>query len=765
MTKITREDALEYHRLKGKPGKIAVVPTKPMDTQRDLSLAYTPGVAVPVLEIEKDPEMAYEYTSKGNLVAVISNGTAILGLGDRGALAGKPVMEGKGVLFKKFADVDVFDIEVNSHDPDEIIKVVAAISPTFGGINLEDIKAPECFYIEEELKKMLDIPVFHDDQHGTAIISSAGLANALEIAGKKHSDIRIVISGAGASAISCAELAIRWGVKRENIMLCDSKGVVYKGRTEGMNKYKERFVVETDARTLADALHGADVFYGLSVANVMTPEMVKSMAKDPIVFAMANPDPEINPDLAKSVRKDLIIATGRSDYMNQINNVLGFPFIFRGALDVRARAINEEMKFAASQSLAALTKEDVPDSVLRAYGVDSLKFGREYIIPKPLDPRVLLWEAPAVAEAAMKTGIARKQIDIDRYREQLAIRLGRGEQVRYFFQNKARASGGTKRVAFAEGEEPKVIRAAYQIKEEGIATPILIGRPGVIQKRIDELGLACCPEVVDPSDFAKQDQYAQAYSELRGRMGVTLAIASRRVREVNILGSMMVKMGDADAFVSGLTYDYPDVIRPALRIHHTAPGVARAAGVYIMIVDDRVYLFTDATVNIDPSAEDLVEIACLAADFAKQLEIEPRVAFLSFSNFGSTPHPLSEKVQKAVALTKARRPDLVVDGEMQADTAVVPEIVDERYPFSTVKDANVLVFPSLESANIAYKLLARLGNAKAIGPILLGMGAPVHVLQTGDDVNAIVQIASVAVMDAMGRGSTLTKKAPAKKKK
>jgi malate dehydrogenase (oxaloacetate-decarboxylating)(NADP+) len=765
MTKITREDALEYHRLKGKPGKIAVVPTKPMDTQRDLSLAYTPGVAVPVLEIEKDPELAYEYTSKGNLVAVISNGTAILGLGDRGALAGKPVMEGKGVLFKKFADVDVFDIEVDSHDPDEIIRIVAAISPTFGGINLEDIKAPECFYIEEELKKMLDIPVFHDDQHGTAIISSAGLANALEIAGKKHGDIRIVISGAGASAISCAELAIRWGVKRENIMLCDSKGVVYKGRVEGMNKYKERFVVDTDARTLADALRGADVFYGLSVANVMTPDMVKSMAKDPIVFAMANPDPEINPDLAKSVRKDLIIATGRSDYTNQINNVLGFPFIFRGALDVRARAINEEMKLAASQSLAALTKEDVPDSVLRAYGVDSLKFGREYIIPKPLDPRVLLWEAPAVAEAAMKTGIARKSVDIDEYREQLAIRQGKGEQVRYFFQNKARASGGTKRVAFAEGEEPKIIRAAYQIKEEGIATPILIGRPEVIQKHIQELGLACCPDVVDPSNVAKLEQYSQSYQELRGRKGVTRAIACRRVREINIFGSMMVKMGDADAFISGLTYDYPDVIRPALRIHHTAPGAARAAGVYIMIVDDRVYLFTDATVNIDPTAEDLAEIACLAADYAKQLEIEPRVAFLSFSNFGSSPHPLSEKVRKAVALTKARRPDLVVDGEMQADTAVVSEIVEERYPFSTVKDANVLVFPSLESANIAYKLLARLGNAKAIGPILLGMGAPVHVLQTGDDVNAIVQIASVAVMDAMGRGSVAAKKAPAKKKK
>ncbi len=764
MSKITREDALEYHHLKGKPGKIEVVPTKPMDTQRDLGLAYTPGVAEPVLEIEKNPEDAYEYTSKGNLVAVITNGTAILGLGDRGALASKPVMEGKGVLFKKFADIDVFDIEVNSHDPDEIIKVVAAISPTFGGINLEDIKAPECFYIEETLKGMLDIPVFHDDQHGTAIISSAGLANALEVVGKKHSDIRIVISGAGAAAISCAELAIRWGVKRENIMLCDSKGVVYKGRTD-LNKYKQRFALDTDARTLADAVRGADVFYGLSVANVMTPEMVKSMAKDPVLFAMANPDPEIKYELAKAARKDVIIATGRSDYPNQVNNVLGFPFIFRGALDVRARSINDDMKFAASKALAALAKEDVPDSVLRAYGVDSMKFGREYIIPKPLDPRVLLWEAPAVAEMAMKTGVARKKIDIDEYRQQLAYRQGKGEQVRYFFQNKARASGGTKRVAFAEGEESKVIRAAYQVKEEGIATPILIGRPDIIQKRIQELGLACCADVVDPSNFAKHEQYAQAYQSLRGRKGVTLAIASRRVREINILGSMMVKMGDADAFVSGLTYDYPDVIRPALRIHHTAKGAARAAGVYIMIVDDRVYLFTDATVNIDPTADDLSEIACLAADYAKQLDIEPRVAFLSFSNFGSTPHPLSEKVQKAVALTKARRPDLMVDGEMQADTAVEPEIVEERYPFSTVKDANVLVFPSLESANIAYKLLNRLGNAKAIGPILLGMGAPVHVLQTGDDVNAIVQIASVAVMDAMGRaGNGKVAKKPAAKK-
>ena len=756
MAKFTREDALEYHRLKGMPGKVAIVPTKPMDTQRDLSLAYSPGVAEPVLEIEKNPEDAYEYTSKGNLVAVVSNGTAILGLGDRGALAGKPVMEGKGVLFKKFADIDVFDIEVNSHDPDEIIKVVAAISPTFGGINLEDIKAPECFYIEEELKKMLDIPVFHDDQHGTAIISAAALANALEIVGKNHSDIRIVISGAGASAISCAELAIRWGVKRENIMLCDSRGVVYKGRAEGMNKYKERFAGDTDARTLADALRGADVFYGLSVANVMTPEMVKSMAEDPIVFAMANPDPEIKPELAQEARKDVIIATGRSDYSNQVNNVLGFPFIFRGALDVRARAINEEMKFAASQALAALTKEDVPDSVLRAYGMDNLKFGREYIIPKPLDPRVLLWEAPAVAEMGMKTGAARKNIDIDEYRQQLAYRQGKGEQVRYFFRNKARSSGGTKRVVFAEGEEQKVIRAAYQIKEEKIATPILIGHPHVIEQQLQLLGLDYKPEIVDPTSFADASKYALAYYELRNRKGMTMNDAIKKIREPNILGSMMVKLGAADAFVSGLTYDYPDVIRPSLQIHHTAMGATRAAGVYIMIVEDRVYLFSDATVNIEPTADDLVEIACLAADFAKRLEIDPRVAFLSFSNFGSTPHPLSDKVRRAVELTKSRRPDLLVDGEMQADTAVVADIIENRYPFSAVKDANVLVFPSLESANIAYKLLARLGKAKAIGPILLGVGAPVHVLQTGDDVNTIVQIASVAVMDAMGREESST---------
>ncbi len=749
---ITREDALEYHRLKGKPGKIAIVPTKPMDTQRDLSLAYSPGVAHPVLEIEKDEDLAYEYTSKGNLVAVISNGTAILGLGDRGALASKPVMEGKGVLFKKFADIDVFDIELNSRDPDEIINVIAAISPTFGGINLEDIKAPECFYIEDQLKKKLNIPVFHDDQHGTAIITAAALANSLELINKKHSDIRIVISGAGASAISCAELAVRWGVKRENIMLVDTKGVVYKGRTEGMNAFKELLAVEDKGhRTLADAVQGADVFYGLSVANVLSQDMVRSMAERPIIFALANPDPEIKYELAKEARPDSIVATGRSDYPNQVNNVLGFPFIFRGALDVRARAINEDMKYAASEALAKLAKEDVPDSVLRAYGADSMKLGPDYILPKPLDPRVLLWEAPAVAQMAMETGVARVKIDINEYKEQLAFRQGLGQRVRYFIMNKARATQASKRVVFGEGEENKIIRAAAQVLDEGIAKPILIGRPEIIKEKIKQLGLNFKPEVIDPARFEKLNQYTEAYYEIRQRKGLTRLQAEKGIREPNVLGALMVKMKDADAFLSGLTYEYPEVIRPALQIHHTAKGAKRASGVYIITLNEKTYFFTDATVNIDPSAEDLAEIACLAANFAKQLEIEPRVAFLSFSNFGSTPHPLSEKVREAVKLVRERCEDFNFDGEMQADTAIVPEIIDERFPFSSVKDANVLVFPSLESANIAYKLITRLGNAKAIGPILLGMGAPVHVLQTGDDVNDIVHMAAVAVMDAINR--------------
>jgi malate dehydrogenase (oxaloacetate-decarboxylating)(NADP+) len=746
-----KEDALEYHRLGGKPGKISLLPTKPLSTQRDLSLAYSPGVAFPVLEVEKDPELAYEYTSKGNLVAVVSNGTAILGLGDRGALASKPVMEGKGVLFKVFSDIDVFDIEVDTQDPEELIRVVAAIAPTFGGINLEDIKAPECFYIEKQLKEMLEIPVFHDDQHGTAIISSAGLLNGLELVGKNIGDIKVTISGAGASAISCAELAIKLGVTRKNILMLDSRGVLYEGRQQGMNEYKQRFAQATDARTLEDAVRGADVFYGLSIADVLTPEMVETMAERPLIFAMANPDPEIRYELAKEVRPDAIVATGRSDYPNQINNVLGFPFIFRGALDVRAKAINEDMKVAAAYALATLTKEDVPDSVLRAYGLESLKFGDEYIIPKPLDPRVLLWEAPAVAQAAMGTGVARIAIDLDEYRQQLAFRQGMGQQVRHYIMNKAKAAKTQKRVVFAEGEETKIIRAAAQVKDEGIAMPILVGRPDVIKEKIETLGLECDVDMIDPWKFDRIDEYAQAYFGLRQRKGLPMKEAKKRVRDPNVFGPLMVRMGDADAFVSGLTYDYPDVIRPALQIHHTRPGTHRAAGVYIMIVENRTYLFTDATVNIEPSAEDLAEIACLSADFARQLGMEPRVALLSFSNFGSTPHPLSDKVRRAVEIINARCPDFAVDGEMQADTAVVPEIIEQRYPFSQVKDANVLVFPSLEAANVAYKLLARLGNAQAIGPILLGVGAPVHVLQTGDEVRDIVNMAAVAVLDAINR--------------
>ncbi len=750
---INREEALEYHRLGNRPGKLAICPTKPLATQRDLSLAYSPGVAYPVLEIAAHPERVYEYTARGNLVAVVSNGTAILGLGNRGPLAAKPVMEGKAVLFKRFADIDVFDIEVNAIDPDEFVRVVAAIAPTFGGINLEDIKAPECFYIEERLKELLDIPVFHDDQHGTAIIAAAGLLNALELVDKRLDEVRVVISGAGAAAIASADLLLKLGVRRDHLVLVDSRGVVYRGRSEGMNPYKERFAADTDARTLADAVREADVFYGLSVANVLTPEMVKSMAERPVIFAMANPDPEIKYEVARAVRPDAIVATGRSDYPNQVNNVLGFPFIFRGALDVRARAINDEMKLAAVYALAALAKEDVPDSVLRAYNLESLHFGPEYIIPKPFDPRVLLWVAPAVAEAAMKSGVARRHIDVNEYRQELERRRGKGQEVRQFILHKARAGRGQVRIVFAEGEETKIIRAAAQVQEEGIGQPILLGRGEIIERTIRRLGLHVRPIIVDPETFERRAEYALAYYELRQRKGVTYQKAYKRMRDRNVLAPMMVKMGDADACVSGLTFEYPDVIRPALQIHHTRPGSRLVAGLYIIIVDERVYLFTDATVNIEPSAEDLAEIAVLAADFAQQIGLEPRVAMLSFSNFGSAPHPLSEKVARAVELVRARRPDLAVDGEMQADTAVVPEIIEERFPFSRVKDANVLVFPSLEAANTAYKLLVRLGHAEAIGPILLGMGAPVHVIQTGDEVRDIVNMAAVAVMDALSRQS------------
>ena len=745
---VTAQEVFDYHS-NGRPGKIEVVATKSVLTQRDLSLAYTPGVADVVLELERDPETAYEYTAKANLVAVISNGTAILGLGDRGALAGKPVMEGKGVLFKRFADVDVFDIEVDAHDPDEVIRVVKAIAPTFGGINLEDIKAPECFYIEETLRGMLDIPVFHDDQHGTAIITGAALLNGLEIVKKRIEDIRLVVAGAGAAALSTVKFYVGLGVQQENIIMCDEFGVIYAGREKAMDPYKAKFAAHTKLRTLAEAMKDADMFLGLSVGNIVSEEMVKSMAPRPMIFALANPTSEISYELARAARPDALVATGRSDYPNQVNNVLGFPFIFRGALDVRARAINDEMKMAAAQALAALAHEDVPESVLRAYGLDALSFGPDYLIPKALDPRVLLWEAPAVAKAAMDSGVARRKVDLTEYVAELAFKQNKGMQVRSFIINKAKAD--PRRVVYGEGEEPSIIRAAEVVENEGIGQPILLGRPDVIAQRVAELGLRFTPQVIDPSNSEWRKAYAEQYFILRQRKGLTLTRAQQEVLNPNVFGPMMVHSGEADAFLSGLTYDYPDVIRPALQIFHTRPGTRRASGVYLMIVRNKVFLFTDATVNIDPNAEDLAEIAILAADFARQLTISPRVAMLSFSNFGSTPHPLSSKVRQAVEIVQTRRPDIAIEGEVQADVAVMPELMESRYPFSKIQDANVLVFPNLEAANIAYKLLARLGGALAIGPILLGVNGPVHVLQTGDDVDAIVAMTAVAVMDAQSR--------------
>jgi malate dehydrogenase (oxaloacetate-decarboxylating)(NADP+) len=754
---ITKSEVFEYHSNK-RPGKIEVVASKPLETQRHLSLAYTPGVAEVVLAIAEKNEAAYSYTAKANLIAVVTNGTAILGLGNLGALASKPVMEGKGVLFKEFADIDVFDIEVDTEDPEKLIEIVQAISPTFGGINLEDIKSPECFEIEQRLIDSLDIPVFHDDQHGTAIISGAALLNALEITGKSVDELRVVVSGAGASAISCSDFYITLGIKQEHIMMVDSRGVIYNGRDSGMNKFKARFSVDTDCRTLEDAMRNADLFLGLSVADLLTPDMLKTMAEQPIIFAMANPDPEINYYLAKKVRPDALVATGRSDYPNQINNVLGFPFIFRGALDVGARTINKDMKIAAAKALASLAHEDVPDSVLKAYDLDALAFGPDYLIPKPFDPRVLVWESTAVAEAAIRTGVARKQIDLNLYREELASRLGHGRQVHRHIINKARQQ--PKRVVFPEGEEHKIIRAAAQILESGIGQPILLGRPELIKKTIADLGLKFKPQIVDPgqlqssevnSENSKHHVYTQAYYRQRQRHGVTIALARERIYTPNIYGMMMVHEGDADAFLSGVTYEYPDVIRPALQIFGTREGTERVTGAYLVIVEERIFIFTDATVNVEPDENTLAEAAILAADFATTLEIEPRVAMLSFSNFGSSQHPISGKVRRAVQIVQKRRPDLEIDGEMQADVAVSPELIEERFPFSQVKDANVLVFPSLASANIAYKLLHQLAGALTIGPVLLGMSSPVHVLQAGDSVDQIVNMSAVAVMDAQGR--------------
>ncbi len=747
---LSNEEILNFHS-EGRKGKIEVIPTKPCSTQRDLSIAYSPGVAIPCLEIEKNPEDAYNYTAKGNLVAVVSNGTAVLGLGDIGALAGKPVMEGKGVLFKRFADIDVFDLEVNSKSAEDVIRVCQLLEPTFGGINLEDIKAPECFLIEETLRATMDIPVFHDDQHGTAIISGAALINACELVGKPLEKIKVVVNGAGASGVACANFYISLGVKPQNLILCDTKGVVYKDRTQGMNKYKEALANDTTKRTLAEALEGADVFAGLSVANILTGDMIKRMTKDPIIFALANPDPEITYEAAREARPDAIIATGRSDYPNQVNNVLGFPFIFRGALDVRAKTINEEMKRAAAMALAKLAKEDVPDAVAKAYGEEALRYGREYLIPKPFDSRVLIWEAAAVAQAAMETGVARITVNIDEYKERLENRLGKSREVMRTIIHTAR--NHPKRVVFPEGAHEKILRAARIVMEEGIAKPILLGRREIIENAAKAIGVNLNgAEIIHPSTSTRYEEYVRQYYAMRQRKGVTEHEARVQIRNYTTYGCMMVRLREADALIAGVSQHYPETIRPALQVVGMDKEISTVSGLYVQIIKNHIYFIADATVNIDPTAEQLAEIAIASARVAKRFNVEPRIAMISFSNFGSTQHAGSHKIQKAIEIVRRKAPELMIDGEMQADTAIVPEIIEKEYPFSKLKGgANILIFPELQSANAAYKLLQRLSGAETIGPILMGLRSPVHVLQRGCEVNDIVNMTAIAVVEAQSK--------------
>ncbi len=742
-----RQEALDYHS-QGRPGKIQVTPTKPFKDQRDLSLAYTPGVAEPCLEIAKNPDDAYRYTTKGNLVAVVSNGTAVLGLGNIGALAGKPVMEGKGILFKAFADIDVFDLEVGSESPEDVIRFCQLLEPTVGGINLEDIRSPDCFYIEQKLRATMGIPVFHDDQHGTAIISGAALLNALVVVKKDIANIKIVFAGAGAAAIATAEHYVRLGVVRENIVMCDHKGVIYQGR-EGLDEFKQRFAVDTKARTLADALQGADVFVGLSVAGIVTGDMLQGMTKKPVIFALANPTPEIMPDEAKKARPDAIVATGRSDFPNQVNNVLGFPFIFRGALDVRAKKINEEMEMAATRALATLAKEEVPESVTRAYGGDKLKFGPDYLIPKPFDPRVLLWVAPAVAWAAVASGIAGRIIDVEEYRAELEARLGPERQVMRGLITRAQQDPPS--IVFPEGDDPRILRASRILADEGIARPILLGDLDAIRRQADEGSLTLEDiELVNPQTATDRDQLAQELWQRRERRGMTLREARSLVLNPMYYGLMMLRAGRTDALVAGEEIDYPDAVRPALEVIGAEPGRKHVSGIYMMIFRQQTFFFADTTVNIEPDAQTLAEIATATAKFVKRLGVEPRIAMLSFSNFGSVKHPAAAKVQQAVALLHEREPELQVDGEMQADTAVVERILTKVYPFAKLRGpANVLIFPDLDAANIAYKLLARLGDAQAIGPILVGMDRPVHVLQRLSEVPDIVNMAVIAAVDAL----------------
>src|ERR1051325_8454516 len=754
MANLRKEDALDYHS-SGRPGKIEVVPTKPHSTQRDLSLAYSPGVAEPCLDIAANPEHIYKYTAKGNLVAVISNGTAVLGVGNIGPEASKPVMEGKGMLFKIYADIDVFDIEVDTEDVDKFVQTVKAIAPTFGGINLEDIKSPECFEIEKRLKEELKIPVMHDDQHGTAIISAAALLNAVELAGKELSKVKIVVNGAGASAISCAKLNVSLGAKKENILMLDSKGALSTDRKD-LDDNKKFFAVKTNVKELKEAMKGADVFVGLSKGNVVTKEMVQSMAKNAIVFALANPDPEIPYEEAKSAREDIIIATGRSDHPNQVNNVLGFPFIFRGALDVRATRINEEMKLAAVKAIANLAKENVPEEVNMAYNLRNITFGREYIIPKPIDNRLIYTVAPAVAKAAMDSGVAQKKItDWEAYKNELINRLGIDNKLIRTITTKAKQN--PKRVIFTEADHYKILKAAQVVNDEGIAKPILLGDKKIIQKTIEEnkLDLEGVP-IIDPrstEEDERRKQFGDLFFDKRKRRGFTQYEARQMMRERNYFGAMMVETGAADAMVSGLTRKYADPVRAALQVIGVQEGVSKVAGMYIIITKHGPFFFADTTVTVDPSAQDLVDITVLTATAVKQFNIVPRIALLSYSNFGSVTGEIPDKTRKAVEMLHKNYPGMIVDGELQANLALNNTLLKDHFPFSDLVDkkVNTLIFPNLTSGNIAYKMMQEIGGAEAIGPILLGTKKPAHILQLGSSVREIVNMVTIAVVDAQAR--------------
>lgn len=754
-----KQDALDYHAM-GRPGKIQVVPTKPTNTQRDLSLAYSPGVAVPCLKIAENKNDVYKYTAKGNLVAVISNGTAVLGLGNIGPEAGKPVMEGKGILFKIFADIDVFDLELDTENVDEFVKIVKALEPTFGGINLEDIKAPECFEIERRLKAEMSIPVMHDDQHGTAIISAAALLNACEIQKKKLDKIKIVINGAGAAAISCTRLYVSLGASKENIVMLDRTGVIRANR-ENLEATKAEFATTRDIFTLTDAIKNADVFIGLSSADVLSVDMLLSMAKNPIVFAMANPNPEIDYDLAVKTRKDIIMATGRSDFPNQVNNVLGFPYIFRGALDVRATAINEAMKIAAVKALADLAKETVPEAVNLAYNTKNIRFGKDYIIPKPIDFRLITAVAPAVAKAAMESGVARIDIsDWEKYNQELKQRLGMDDALLRTITNKAKAN--PKKVVFAEADNYKILKSAQIVKDEGIAIPILLGNKSIINKiiRENELELEGV-HIIDPVEEKELfEQFAQNLYAKRGRRGINLFEAQKLMRDRNYFGASMVEFGLADALISGLTRNYATTVKPALQIIGTEAGVNRVAGMYMMLTKRGPVFFADTTINVNPDAQELVDITLLVNKSVKQFNIEPRIALLSYSNFGSNEGDTPHKISQAVSILHSNYPDMIVDGEMQANFALNAGLLKDNFPFSKLNDgaANTLVFPSLDAGNIAYKLLQEIGGAEAIGPILLGMNKPVHVLQLDSSVREIVNMVTIAVVDVQTKEDALNKK-------